>query len=253
MEEKYVEKEEIGRAEISIASFFAILKSKIILIVIITLLAAIVGGVFAYFNVPKYTASGSIMVNVKLDENKVPSYNDTILTEKYIPTVASFITEEVVIKRANEIYAEKGIDSSNISTSAISIEVTENNFIIDIKYTEKFNGEKTALIVKEKLTSLFEAIAEKTQERNASDPTTFKWFPISITINELQEYPSVSVSDAKIRIMIFAIVIGLVLSVIIALLIEYLDETVKSLDDVRKITNVNTVIGMEELQNRGKR
>ena len=71
MEGKFVEKEEVGKTEISLSSFFAILKNKILLIIAVIVVALAVGGVFAYLNVPKYTASGSLMVNVKLDEKEV--------------------------------------------------------------------------------------------------------------------------------------------------------------------------------------
>ena len=255
MEGKFVEKEEVGKTEISLSSFFAILKNKILLIIAVIVVALAVGGDFAYLNVPKYTASGNLMVNVKLDENKGSQYNDTILAEKLMPTVVEFVTTEVVILRANEIYAEKGIDESQISVSSINIESAENSFIMSIKYAEKFNGDEaqTQLIVKEKLNSLFQAFGEKAQERQEGNSSAFKYFNMSITVSSLQEYPTVTVSNAKLKIMIFALVIGVVLGVAIALLVEYFDETVKSLDDVRKITGVDTIIGMEDLQNRGKK
>ena len=117
--------------EISLLDLYKILKHNFILIVVLTLLAGTIAGVFAFVIVdPKYKSNADIMVQVPFEGS---SENfDLLNAQRLLPTVAEFLKSERVL---DNVITELDLDLSvNQIKSGLSIRSSTTSYFIYISY-----------------------------------------------------------------------------------------------------------------------
>ena len=233
---------------------FRILYKNLVLIILITVLAALAGLYLAIKNERTvYTASQSAILSSSLSgSTSTGTYNDAVLSGMLIGEVDKCITTPNCLAKANEIHRAKFINEANGVTedvavikrtynpgldgiSAGAISITSNDTLIFIVSYSDTDEER----VKEKLESFYQAAKLEIADKFVSEP------PASI-IKTNDEFVLSSVNTNMNNVVIFALV-GLILGVVVAFLRYILDNTVTDKSEYEQEMGVNVIALIEDI------
>lgn len=208
---------------ISLKELFDTLKKRFALIISITLIAMIVTGVVSYFIItPEYKSSTQILVNQKKDESA-----GVINSGEVQANVQMISTYSVIIKSAAILNSVKEDLNLNMSVAKlndkITVENAQNSQVMTVSVTDP--NPKLALQIANKTAEVFEK-----EIKNIMTIDNVKVLPLA----EDQENQAPSSPNPLLNIAIAA-VLGLMIGVGIAFLLEYLDNTVKTEQDIEKL------------------
>ena len=86
--------------EIDLREIFAMLKKRWLLIVSLTSLALIVSAVISFFVlVPQYSASTTMIVSYKQEQNSLMNYTELQMSQKLVATYSEIVKSERVADR----------------------------------------------------------------------------------------------------------------------------------------------------------
>ncbi len=104
MDEKRIE----DTKSVSLKNILTVIKNNIVMIVLIVVLSAMCGLLYAYIIKPSYTATESVIYIATDDrkENQKNTESDISIMNAFFDTVVDFCTTGVVIDRANAYYAD---------------------------------------------------------------------------------------------------------------------------------------------------
>lgn len=204
---------------ISLQELFRTLRKRMKLIVILTALAITISGVISYiFLTPIYQASTQILVN----QEKVDA---SALNPANIQTDLQLInTYNVIIKSSailDKVVKELDLNSSTSELyEQITVNSEQNSQVVNI--TVQNENPKLAVDIANKIASVFQ---EQVQILMNVDNVNI------LAAAKLPENPQ-PVKPNPVLNMAIAAVVGLMLGVGLAFLIEYLDTTIKTEQDV---------------------
>ncbi|WP_291628518.1 YveK family protein [Clostridium sp.] len=209
MEEQVIRLDEIIEA----------LKKKWLMIVSITLITTIIAAVFSFFIIkPQYEASTKVFVGKEEGENQSYSQNDVLMYQKLMKTYSEAIKTKDLVSR--------GLKQSNIKLDAE--EVLKNLTVVTVSDTQ-------ILQIKYKGTNPHEA---KKIVKGISDEfikTSKELVPNgNIKVIETVELPENPVSPNKKMNIAIAFLLGLMVGVGLALLLEFLDNTFKNKEQLER-------------------
>ncbi|MHA6250714.1 YveK family protein [Oceanobacillus sp. CAU 1775] len=216
---------------ISLKEIFNVIKKRFLLIASITLVAAIIAAVISYFVLtPTYQSSSQFIVNQSQTDQTVPyNVNDIRANVEIINTYNVIITSPailgVVIEELNLPYSVAGL-SSNISVSN-----AQNSQVVTVTATD----ENPALAVDIANTTVA-VFQDRIQEFMNVDNVNV------LTEAQLSSNPTPVAPNPLLNIAI-ALVLGVMLGVGLAFLLEYLDNTITTEDDIDKHLGL-TVLGV---------
>ncbi|MCA1026272.1 capsular biosynthesis protein [Cytobacillus kochii] len=226
---------------ISLKELYDTLKKRIVLILSITIAAALISGVVSYFVLtPVYQSSTQILVNQAKDNQEITK-NDLDGNLQLINTY------NVIIKSPAILDIVKEELNLSVSTSAlnekISVQSEQNSQVVKITVEDE-SAEQAALI------------ANKTAEVFRSEiPDIMNIDNVSILASaEITENQSPIKPNPLLNIAI-AFVVGLMAGVGLAFLLEYMDNTVKNEEDIEKAVGLpvlGLVANIEEGNEKGK-
>lgn len=207
---------------INLKEFFQILKKRLLLIMSITLIAMIASGIVSYFVLtPVYKSSTQILVNQNKDDQSLYNYNEVQTNIQLISTYS------VIIKSAAILNAVKDNLDLDISVSElnhkITVESAQNSQIMTVSVTD--TDPAVALEIANETAEVFEKEIKKIM---SVDNVTL--LPLA---NDQENQSPVS-PNPPLNILIAA-VLGLVLAMVLTLLLEYFDNTVKTEQDIEKL------------------
>jgi capsular polysaccharide biosynthesis protein len=208
---------------ISLKELFDTLKKRLTLIISITLIAMIVSGIVSYFVItPEYKSSTQILVNQAKDDSSA-----TINTGEVQANVQLISTYSVILKSAailNIVKEELNLDMS-VSTlnSKITVESAQGSQVMTVSVTD--SDPTVALQIANKTAEVFEK-----EIKNIMSIDNVTVLPLA----EDQENQSPVSPNPPLNIAIAAVV-GLMIGVGLAFLLEYLDNTVKTEQDIEKL------------------
>lgn len=207
---------------ISLKEIFETLKERFQLIVFVTLFAVLITGVFTYFFItPVYQASTQILINQSQDATQPTlDVNQVRTNVELINTYSVIIKTPTILDKVNK---ELGLNMTSDELGA-KLEVTseQNSQVVNIVVNDT-DPKRAALIAN--------TVAE-----------TFKnEIPNIMNVNNVNilskakvgEDPS-PVKPKPLLNMAIGLVVGLMLAVGLAFLLEYLDNTIKTEDDIMK-------------------
>ena len=207
----------------------------------ITIVALILGIIYSYELVkPKYTAKAQIVL-VQVDRNQPNAKNtvgltqsDVTVNDKIIATYQKLITNEDVLTQVIENTKLTEITTQELKR-ATTVSVVANTQILDIQITNEAPY-KSAILANE----LAKVFKEKIYNTYGIDN-------VSITgIAETPEKPS-NIHHTK-DLLIFVIG-GIVLSLIIIILINLLDNTIKTPADIEETLGLSILAEFPEIKN----
>ena len=231
---------------ISLKDIFKIIKKRLFLIVSLTMVAAIIAGAVSYFVMtPVYEASTQILINKQNVEEDTINEQDIRTNLQLINTYNVIINSPYIL---DKVIDNLDLDMTSTELSQqISISNAEESQVIEITVQD----EQHFLAV-----DIANTIAEVFQREV---PTLMNISKGNVNIisdaNHLDSPAHVSPNE-KMNVAIAA-VIGLMLGVGLAFLLEYLDTTIKKEEDVEELLGL-PIIGIvgtieEELPSSSKK
>ncbi|WP_245399893.1 Wzz/FepE/Etk N-terminal domain-containing protein [Niallia sp. Man26] len=221
--------------EISLKDLFQTLRKRVALIFSITLLAIIISGVVSYFVLtPEYKSSTQILVNQAEDSESIYNTNQVQTNIQLINTYSVIIKSAAIL---NDVRNDLNLDMSiAVLNSKITVESAQNSQIMTVSVTD--SNPALALDIANKTAEVFE---EQIKELMKVDNVSI------LPLADEQENQSPVSPNPPLNIVIAAL-IGLVIGVVLAFILEYLDNTIKTEQDIEKlldlpvlgsITNIN--------------
>lgn len=218
----------MNEENIKIRDIIDALKKRWQLIAGIVLVATILSAIVSFFVIkPKYQASTKLFIG-KEDSNQQATYNnsDVQMYQQIIKTYINVINTKDLVGRALE---NKGINKSSSSVlSNLSVsQVGGNTQILEISYTSTD---------KEQSKDVIEAITEEFIKCSSELITNS-----NVKIVEQVRLPEKPVSpNKKLNIMV-AFVLGFFIGVVIAIMLEFMDNTFKDKESLEKISDLPVI------------
>jgi len=213
---------------IELQQYWNVLRKRWMIVVAIPLIAALTSGVISFFAIkPVYQASTTLIVGKKAAEagqaamqmldNNVLLANQQ-LAKTYATIAQSRTVEQNVIKDLNLPLTVEGLDR------LISINPVKTTEILEIQVTNT-NPELAASIAN----SMAQEFSKAVIEIKKVD---------SVSIVDTAVTPDKPVKPNKTLNVLIAFVVGLMASVGLVFLLEYMDNTVRTLSDVERLLGI---------------
>ena len=231
---------------ISLKDLFLTLRKRLSLIMVITALAVLISGVVSYFFLtPIYQASTQLLVNQSKNEEALYSNNEVQTNLQLINTYNVIIKSSAIL---DLVRGNLNLDmTSGQLNEKISVASEQNSQVVTITVNDE--NPQTAVDIANKTAEVFKKeIAEIMNVDN-------------VTILASAEYvanPSPIKPQPLLNIAI-ALVVGLMAGVGLAFLLEYLDNTIKTEQDIEKqlglpvLGVVTTFDGQDDMKSRKER
>ena len=225
---------EMEEQVISISEIFEALKKRWILIVSITLVATLISGILSFFVIkPTYEASTKVFVGK--EESSLEGYNtnDIQMYQKLLQTYAETIkTNEVVQAAINNTNADLSVKDVKDSLTVTPIADTQ---ILQIKY--KNNDPEVAKSILENITNEFVILSKELVPNG------------NVRVIEAVQLPEDPVAPNKKMNIAIAFLLGLMVSVGLVFLLEYLDNTYKNKEQLEKDLGIPVLGAIPDVEN----
>lgn len=219
---------EMEEQVISIEEIFEALKKRWLLIVSITLIATIASGVLSFFVIePVYEASTKVFVGK--EENNTEGYNsnDIAMYQKLLKTYSEAIKTKDLI--GNAIKGSKyELEVSSVLSGVTVVPVSDTQ-ILQIKYQSKEPAEAA-----DTLKRVTEEFIKTSKDLVPNG---------NIRVIEAVQTPENPVSPNKVMNVAIAFMLGLMVSIGLVFLLEYMDNTYKNKEQMEKELGI-PVIGL---------
>ncbi|MGF9945000.1 Wzz/FepE/Etk N-terminal domain-containing protein [Priestia megaterium] len=226
---------------INLKQILGVIKKRLGVIALITIIAATISGVVSFFVlIPVYEANTQILVNQA--KSKEQFYNSSELQ-----------TNVQLIQTYNDIIKSPAILEE--VTKQLNLDLTPKQLSNQIQVTNSQDSQVAHIVVQDTNARLAVKIA------NTTAAVFKKEVPKIMSIDNVSILAKAQLDEALSPIkpqpflnIAIAVVVGLMLSVGLAFLLEYLDNTIKNEQDVERILQlpvigVISVIKEEELKN----
>lgn len=227
--------------EIELRQYWEVLRKRWMIVVALPLIAALSSGMISFFVIkPVYQASTTLIVGKKASEggqaaaqmldNSVLLANQQ-LAKTYATIAQSRTVEQNVIKDLNLPLTVEGLDK------LISINPVKTTEVLEIMVNNT-KPELAAAIANSMATEFSKAVIQIKKVD-------------SVSIVDTAVTPDKPVKPNKILNILLAFVVGLVTAVGLAFLLEYMDNTLKTANDVEKLLGI-PVLGVIPSYEMGK-
>lgn len=226
--------------EISLRELFHIFKKRLWLIIGLTIGGLVLSGVISFFVLtPKYETFTTLMVGKPKDyqtSNSGIEYNEVLLNQKLVHTYGELVKSRLV--------ADKVIENLNLGMpynefqNKVNVSLVNDTEIIKIQTTDTDN-ELAADIANEVSEQFMETVKLKMKVEN-------------VQIIDKAPIPQNPVSPRKTLNMAIGAVLGFMIGVFLTFLLEYLDNTFKSAEDIEKTLGLSVLGAIPEISSKGK-
>ncbi len=210
---------EMEEQVISISEIFEALKKRWILIVSITLVATLISGVLSFFVIkPTYETSTKVFIGKEESNQEGYNTNDIQMYQKLLQTYAETIkTNEVVQAAINNTNADLTVPAVK---GALTVTPVSDTQILQIKYQNK--SPEVAKEILENVTNEFVVLAKELVPNG------------NVRVIEAVQLPENPVAPNKKMNIAIAFLLGLMVSVGLVFLLEYLDNTFKNKENLER-------------------
>ncbi len=210
--------------------YFTIIKKRILLVILITIGSTVFSGILSYFVItPTYKSDIAVIIG-KIEnqtETSQSNYNDVIMYQKLVKTYSEFTKSRRVSEHVIEAL-KLNIDPNQLQGMVTVAPKGDTEFL---SITVKSKDPKEAMVIANQLAKSLKIISTDVKKVDNIQLLDEALLPTS------PDNPNPKLNMA------IAFFIGLMISLGIAFLIEYLDNTVKSQEEIEKLTGV-PVIGI---------
>ena len=204
---------------ISIEEIFEALKKRWKIIALITILATVIAGVFSFFIIdPVYEASTKLFVGKEENSTETYNSNDIAMYQKLLKTYSETIKTRDLLTSAIKD-SKYDLEVGTVSSALTVVPVTDTQ-ILQIKYQSK--DPKEAEVMLKAISNNFIKTAKELVPNG------------NVRVIEAVETPKNPVSPNKVMNIAIAFLLGLMVSVGLVFLLEYLDNTYKNKEQLEK-------------------
>ena len=211
---------EMEEQVISISEIFEALKKRWILIVSITLVATLISGVLSFFVIkPTYETSTKVFIGKEESNQEGYNTNDIQMYQKLLQTYAETIKTNEVVQAA--INSTNNADLTVPAVKgALTVTPVSDTQILQIKYQN--NDPELAKEILENITNEFVVLAKELVPNG------------NVRVIEAVQLPEDPVAPNKKMNIAIAFLLGLMVSVGLVFLLEYLDNTFKNKENLER-------------------
>ena len=215
---------EMEEQVISISEIFEALKKRWILIVSITLVATLISGVLSFFVIkPTYETSTKVFIGKEESNQEGYNTNDIQMYQKLLQTYAETIKTNEVVQAA--INSTNNADLTVPAVKgALTVTPVSDTQILQIKYQNK--SPEVAKEILESITNEFVILAKELVPNG------------NVRVIEAVQLPENPVAPNKKMNVAIAFLLGLMVSVGLVFLMEYLDNTFKNKENLERELNI---------------
>lgn len=223
---------------INLKELFLTLKKRLSLIIIIAAIATATSGIVSYFLLtPIYQSSTQILVNQSKSEEQIYSTNEVQTNLQLINTYNVIIKSPAILDKVIE--KEKLDMSSRALNELVTVTSEQNSQVVNITVQNE-DPQTAAKIANSIATTFKEEITTLMKIDNVS----------ILSEAQLGEHTS-PIKPKPLMNMAIALVVGLMAGIGLAFLLEYLDNTLKSEQDIENhlglpVLGAITTINLEE-------
>ncbi|WP_419881730.1 YveK family protein [Peribacillus sp. B-H-3] len=228
---------------ISLKELFSTIRKRLSLILIITVLAAMASAVVSYFFLtPIYEASTQILVNQTKDKNAVYNPNEVQTNLQLINTYNVIIKSPVIL---DKVVSNLNLDGTGRGLSnKITVASEQNSQVVNITVddpnpvTAAEIANNTAEVFQKQVVSIMKVDNVKILSKA-----------------DVADYPSPVKPKPLLNIAI-ALIVGLLAAIGLTFLLEYLDNTIKTEQDIEKLLElpvlgvITTINEQEDMNSR---
>jgi capsular polysaccharide biosynthesis protein len=221
---------------IELREYFQILRKRFWIIVLITAIATITSGIISYFVItPIYESSTQLLVNKSQtkDQMVMPDFNEIQSSLKLVDTYNVIINSPRILDK---------------TISDMGLKLTTTDLSKKIKVAAVQNSQVMSITVDDPDPKMAVAIA------NGIAQTFTQEIKGIMQVDNVQILAEAKLSDTatpikpkKLLNIAIAFVVGLMTSVGIAFLLEYLDNTIKTEQDVEQILGLSVLGGIARI------
>lgn len=215
---------------IELREYFEILMKRIWVVLLVTFTATVVSGIVSFFVVtPIYEASTQLLVNKNESKSDilVPSYNDIQSNLKLIETYNVIIKSPRILE---ESITNMGLEMTAAQLGEkIKVNAVQNSQVMSITVSDPDPAQ--AVLIANGIAETFRA--EIVDIMNVDNVQVLAEAKMLETQSPVKPKPLLN--------MVIAFVVGLMTSVGIVFLMEYMDNTIKSEQDIERILGLSVL------------
>lgn len=215
--------------EISLREYFLILRKRMGLIILLMILSITTSGLVSYFVLePEYQTFTTLIVGKPKDYQNVDNkleYNDLLLNQKLVSTYGELVKTRIV---ADEVIKNLKLDMSYKEfREKVNVNLVKDTEIIKLEVMDT-NPVLAAEIANETAQVFMENVKDIMMVENVQ------------VIDEAQ-VPDIPIKPRPNLNMAIAGVLGLMVGIFLVFLLEYLDSTIKTPDDIERYLNLPVI------------
>ena len=220
--------------EIDLKELLSLFWSKIFQIIVITLIIAGIGIIYTYgFTTPKYSSSTTLVLtgseqSTGTDNTNSITTTDVTLNSKLISTYTRLVKSDRVVRNVISNLA-LDMDEEELKNS-VSVTTTNDTEFIEIS-VENADPVLATKIANEVSKVLIENVKEFYKAEN-------------VHVVDLAEIPQAPYNVNHVKDAVIFAFIGIVVAVLYVLVLNMLDTSVKSEDDIEKITGLRVLVSL---------
>lgn len=205
--------------EIDLRDIFNVIKKRWLMIFGITTTSVIIAGIISFFILsPVYESSSTLLVSYKQNQESIMTYNDLTMSQKLVNTYSEIIKSrsiaEAVIKKLDlDLTAEE-------LSKKITVSKVNDTEIIRIKVSD--TNPETATLLTNTIADVFKKEIKNIMEID------------NVSTIDTAQVPQSPVKPNKTMNMAIAGVFGVMVSVGLSFILEFLDRTLKIPTDVER-------------------
>lgn len=221
---------------ISLQEIFRTLRKRISLIATITLLAVAVSALVTYLLMtPKYDASTQILVNQANMNNTSLYANNAVQTNvQLVDTYSVIINNPTVL---NQVIQKLNLNmTADQLKGMLKVSTVQNSQVFTVTAETKSPSQSVAIV-----NSVAQAFKSQVQKvMNVDNVSILSQATFSSSNTPVSPKPTINLA--------IAFVVGLMVSVGLAFLLEYLDNTIKTEEDIEKVLGLPVLGAISEIK-----
>ncbi|MEO3135272.1 Wzz/FepE/Etk N-terminal domain-containing protein [Turicibacter sanguinis] len=205
--------------EIDLSEIFGMLKKRWLMIFSLTVIAVIASGIISFFVlVPKYEASTTMLVNYKQNQEVTMTYSDMQMSQKLVNTYSEIVKSrgiaEDVVKKLKLDVAPSEIQSM------LTVSGVNDTEVIKIKVTNE-----DPVLAADIANTVSDVFKKEVKSMMKVD---------NVSTIDTAEVPVHPISPNKVMNIAIAGVLGVMISVGLVFVLEFLDRTYKTPADIER-------------------
>ena len=212
---------------IDLREYFAIIKKRFWIIALLAIISALISGVISFFMLnPVYEAKSTLIVNAdKQAETQIVTGDQITVTQKLAVTYGEIIKSRIVL---DDVIKNLKLENTYESLSGqITVSPVNDTQIISISVQDT-NPQKARDIANE-IPKVFEKEAKRITKAN------------DVHVKDKATLPKNPIKPNKVMNVLIAFVLGTMIGLFVVFLIEYLDNKMKTPQDIEKHLGLSVI------------